>query len=306
MLFSHWHGRQLSRLMLGTVQFGLPYGIANRAGQPSQANVVRIVAAALEGGVNCFDTAAAYGTSEQALGDALAELRATADVVVVTKIRPLTPEELSDPLSGQEAVVRSVDESRRRLRMDTLPVVLFHREADAVFLPVLQDLQVKGRIAACGVSCDHDPRSPSAFIESGLVHALQLPGNLLDRRHLGSGVLQRAADRRVAVFIRSVFLQGLLLMPEAEIPAKLQGILPARRRLQAVAAHFGRGIQELALRYVLSLPGVTSVLIGVETPEQLAENLVLFEKGSLGGDQVAAVEQETANLPEELITPRLW
>ena len=59
---------KLSRLMLGTVQFGQPYGVANRTGQPTATEVREIVAAAIDGGVNCFDTAAAYGTSEQVLG----------------------------------------------------------------------------------------------------------------------------------------------------------------------------------------------------------------------------------------------
>ena len=74
MLTSTWNNEQLSRLMLGTVQFGMPYGVANRTGQPSYPDVVAILAAAVEGGVNCFDTAAAYGTSEDVLGRALREL----------------------------------------------------------------------------------------------------------------------------------------------------------------------------------------------------------------------------------------
>ncbi|NCC93899.1 MAG: hypothetical protein EOM10_11550, partial [Opitutae bacterium] len=82
--FADYH---LSRLMLGTVQFGLSYGIANRQGRPSYAVVRDILACAFEGGVNCLDTAAAYGESEELIGRALRELGLADRVIVVTKVR---------------------------------------------------------------------------------------------------------------------------------------------------------------------------------------------------------------------------
>src|SRR5580692_73797 len=139
MIRSTWNGVQLSRMILGTVQFGMPYGVANRTGQPEYRDVVKIVAAAIEGGVNCFDTAASYGTSEQVLGQALRELNAAERATVVTKVRPLNPVELADPALAAQAIEDSVAESRRRLRLDCLPIVLFHREADAQYSDVLAD-----------------------------------------------------------------------------------------------------------------------------------------------------------------------
>ncbi len=81
------HG--FSRLTLGTVQLGLPYGIANQTGQPDYRTSLEIVAAALEGGINSFDTASSYGNGEQVLGQALAELRATDAVRITTKCPPI-------------------------------------------------------------------------------------------------------------------------------------------------------------------------------------------------------------------------
>jgi len=98
--------------------------------------VLAIIAAAIEGGVNAFDTAAAYGTSEEVLGRAPHELGVTDRVVVVTKVRPLTPAEFADPGLAGLAIEQSVAESRRRL--DCLPVVLFHRETDAVHFDALK------------------------------------------------------------------------------------------------------------------------------------------------------------------------
>lgn len=292
--------------MLGTVQFGLPYGVANRIGQPEYREVLAILAAAIEGGVNCIDTAAAYGTAEEVLGRALHELGVADRVVVVTKVRALTPAELADGDLAARAIEESVAESRRRLRMDCLPAVLFHREADAVYLDVLRTLQAKGWLRYAGVSCDNRPGPAARFADSPGVAALQIPANVLDRRHQQAGTFAAAAARGAAVFVRSVYLQGLLLMPEGEIPPALRAVVPARRALAAVADEAGMPLAELAMRYLLGIPGVTSLLTGVETVAQLRENLALVGRGALDGALMAAVAAAAMELPETILSPPLW
>ncbi|WP_373649351.1 aldo/keto reductase [Schlesneria sp. DSM 10557] len=306
MMNSTWKNISLSRLMLGTVQFGLPYGVANRTGQPDYRDVLKILTAAIEGGVNCFDTAAAYGNSEEILGRALRELKVTDRVTVVTKFKPLTPEELADPALARAALEASVESSRQRLQLDCLPIVLFHRETDAVHRPALESLQESGKLRYVGVSCAHFPGPPHSYVESGLMSALQLPANLLDRRHESSGIFRDAAAREVAVFIRSAFLQGLLVMPERDIPAELQAVIPARRRLEQLSRGAGIDLAELALRYLLSQDAVTSVLVGVETVEQVEENLARFERGPLPPDLFNAIQSESFDLPELIVTPGMW
>lgn len=306
MLTSPWNHYRLSRLMLGTVQFGMPYGVANRTGQPAYADVLAIVAAAVEGGVNGFDTAAAYGTSEEVLGRALHELDVVDRVVVVTKVRPLAAAELADAALASRAIERSVADSRQRLRLDCLPVVLFHREADAVHLDVLEALKQQGVLRHAGVSCDNRPGPAAGFVRAGQASALQLPGNVLDQRHQRSGVFRDAAARGVAVFIRSVYVQGLLLMPEDDLPPGLRGIVPVRRRLATLAAQGGMSLAELASRYMLSQDGVTCVLAGVETVAQVRENLAIFARGPLPDDLLDAIDLAIPELPESLLTPRLW
>lgn len=309
MIYANWKDYRLSRLMLGTAQFGKPYGVANRAGQLGIAEVRAIVAAALEGGVNCFDTAAAYGPSEELLGQALAELGAESaakGAVVVTKVEPLSDEVTAIPAVAAKAIERSVEESRRRLRMDCLPVVLFHREADAAHGEVLLRLADRRWLRQAGVSCENRPGPAAEIVSDDRFAAVQLPGNLLDRRQRRSGVLASAAERGVAVFLRSVYLQGLLVMPEAEMPAALQAIAPVRRRLEAIAGEGGMSLAELALRAMLSEEGVTCLLTGVETVEQVRENLEMFDRGPLPVDLLAAIEAAVPELPEALITPALW
>lgn len=306
MITSPGNGFELSRLMLGTVQFGLPYGIANRTGQPSYQDVVSIVSAAIEGGVNCFDTAATYGTSEEVLGRVLEELKLTDRVTVVTKVRPLNPAELSDSTLAARAIKQSVAESRRRLRIDCLPLVLFHREADAAYWYVLEELRERNWLRHCGVSCDNRPGSASQFATAGTFSALQLPGNVLDQRHLRSGVFRDAAANGVAVFIRSVYLQGLLVMSENDIPSALRSVLPTRRRLETIAKEANMSLPELALRFMLSQAGVTCVITGVETIAQIQDNVAMFDRGPLPADVLLAIHEAIPELPESLLTPSMW
>jgi len=303
---ARWKTFQLSRLMLGTVQFGMPYGVANRTGQPSYDDVRKIVAAAVAGGVNCFDTAAAYGTSEEVLGRVLHELNIADKVIVVTKIRPLTPEELADHKLAAKAIEDSVEESLRRLQMEHLPIVLFHREIDAAYVDVLSQLQTRGLIEHFGVSCDNQPGPAAQFVNDGHVSALQIPANILDHRHPRSGIFSKCQSHDVAVFIRSVYLQGLLVMPEDRIPAALHAVVPARRTLQTIAAAAGLTLAELSLRYMLSQPGVTSVLTGVETVTQVHDNLAMFSRGKLSDDILSAIDLASIELSETLLTPAKW
>ncbi len=297
---------KFSRLMLGTVQFGLPYGVANQTGQPDYEDSRLIVSTAIDGGVNCFDTAAAYGCSEEVLGSAIHDLGVADKVIVVTKIKPLSPEELANHSKASIAIEHSVETSLKRLRLDCLPVVLFHRESDARYLDVLEHLKAKGLLVHAGVSCDNRPGPAAGFVAGGQASALQLPGNILDRRHLNSGIFHDAAIRGLAVFIRSVYLQGLLVMPEASIPQSLQAVIPLRRRLISVAAEAGMNISELALRYMLTQDGVTSVLVGVETLSQMKENIAMFNRGIISSEIMAAVNDIAPDLPETILTPGFW
>lgn len=302
-----WRDWQLSRMMLGTVQFGLPYGIANTAGQPDYPAVRDMVAAALEAGINGFDTAAAYGQSETVLGKALRELKAIDRVLVVTKVRPLPPDAFDDRSRAEHLIRASIDQSRHNLGLDCLPMVLFHRDADVRYLEVLEALRTEGRLRYLGVSAGNEPDGDARpAIAAGRADAVQLPANLLDRRHARSGILEDCVRQEVAVFVRSVFLQGLLLMPENAVPESLRDVLPVRRRLEALAAEADMPMAELAVRYLLGLPGVTCLLTGVETLAQLRENSTRFASGPLPAELADAVEAAVPTLPDPLLTPATW
>ena len=283
--------RNFSKLVLGTVQFGLRYGVANTSGQVSFDAVKEILRTALDGGVDSLDTAAGYGESEEVLGRALAELGVADRFKVVSKVEPF-------PAGADPAVCirESVENSLRRLRLETLPLVLLHREEELPYLPLLRDLVREGLIEAAGVSLDSDQKND----EAATIEAVQFPCNLLDHRY--DALIARRAEAGLQTFFRSVYLQGLLVMPTEKIPPTLAEVIPWRKKLES----FGIPLKELCFRYLLSIPGKNSILFGVDTPEQLRENLALARAGALPPDLYRAVKEAVPLLPETLIRPSRW
>ncbi len=294
---------RLSRLMLGTCQLGLDYGIANRAGQPSYKTARDIIACAYEAGVNCLDTAAGYGNSEEVVGKALRELGIVDEMVIETKVR-----HMADDLSSHQAdavVEESVTRSLKRLNLDALHICLYHLETNFRYIDSLLRMRDRGLVRHVGSSVA-TPSATSEIIRTGLAEVLQTPANVFDRRFTHSRVCRDAFSRGTALFTRSVYLQGLLFIDDAEMPPELVSVIPIRRKLSSLAVEAGIGTAELAARYVLSVPEVTCVLVGVDSVDQMRENLELFARGPLDSDLFDAVSRAVPDLPDSILNPRNW
>jgi aryl-alcohol dehydrogenase-like predicted oxidoreductase len=294
---------RLSTLMLGTAQFGLPYGVANRKGQPSYREVLEILACAHEGGVNSLDTAATYGNSEEVLGKALNELGLTGQMTIVTKVRYMA-DHLS--VAAADAIVEeSVSGSLRRLGLESLPICLFHREENFCYAESLLKLRERGLVQHIGCSV-LTPSGTAPILDSQQAEALQIPANLFDHRFRRAQAFNEAARQGTAVFVRSAFLQGLLLMPEADIPPDLARVVPLRHSLESLAHEAGMTMRELAARYVLGLQGLTSVVVGVESIAQMQDNLALFSAGALPTTLMRQVEETVPVLSDKILLPNQW
>ncbi|MBR2694777.1 MAG: aldo/keto reductase [Thermoguttaceae bacterium] len=291
-----------SKMMLGTVQFGLNYGIANKEGQPSLEKVKGILRSAAEFGVNTLDTAAAYGTSEEVLGQALEESGLAERFQIITKI-PVFPAEMSE--KDAELLIReSLDRSLERLRRSKLRAVLIHNEQNLSHFSVLERVCAEGYADGAGVSLDSH-RSLAEFRETVFrAKYVQLPSNLVDRRF--DEFIDDAPQRGAFVFTRSACLQGLLLLPADDVPPHLRGILPWREKARGIADCLGISVKELCFRYLISLPGVASIVFGVDNQEQLAENCSYAEKGPLPDGTAVRIRSEIPLLEESLIRPFLW
>ncbi|MDA3925660.1 MAG: aldo/keto reductase [Kiritimatiellae bacterium] len=288
---------KFSKLMLGTVQFGMSYGIANTAGKPSFERVCEILKSAVEGGVTSLDTAAAYGTSEEVLGKALDVLGLRESMTVISKVPPINAETDAE---AEKFIEETLRESLRRLKLEQLAVCLLHREEDLRFFPLLEKMVGRGLINGAGVSLDSD----RYLCDVTSIPYIQLPYNVLDKRYDSFWPVVKGNGTHV--FTRSVYLQGLLLMPEDTVRPEFAEVIPVRRSLEAIAHGADCSMAELCIRYALSNPAVASVLTGVDTVEQMRENLRFASLGPFPQELVSQINECVPELPESVVRPALW
>lgn len=299
-------------LVLGTVQLGMPYGAANTQGLPSPEQARVVLRAAADQGVTHVDTARAYELSEQRIGNALAR-GLSEHLGVVTKVRPLSdlPAD-ADPRWEQEAVDASVATSLRQLRTSSVDALLAHRAADWLRPGVRSRMVVHRESGTCrlvGASLS-TPAELLTLLRDEEVGYVQLPFNLLDRRWLGPEVRSALADRPdVVVTVRSVYLQGLLVGGvEAGWP-RAAGVDPPAivAELDALVDDLGRASRaDLCLAYVLGHPWVTSVVVGAESPRQVADSATLARRDPLAPAEIHIVEDRLPAGPPSLIDPSTW
>jgi len=245
------------------VQFGLPYGIANRGCQTSPDEVTAILAAAKLHGLDSLDTAIGYGDSEAILGRAgVTEWR------IVTKLPGLEDE---TDVAGW--VEQKIAASLARLRVKKLHGVLLHRPSDLLrrcgdsLFEALLALKRSGAADKIGLSI-YGPEELDQ-LESFPFDLVQSPLNVLDRRLIESGWMQRLKDRGVEVHARSIFLQGLLLMPAAERPVKFARWRPVWAYWDAWLAERQLTPLEACLGCFTSCSSINRLVVGVADRIQL-------------------------------------
>ncbi|HEY4365954.1 MAG TPA: aldo/keto reductase [Steroidobacteraceae bacterium] len=286
----------LTRLALGTAQFGLQYGVANRSGQVSVAEVGQILARAAAANVDTLDTAIAYGTSESCLGAA-----GVASWRVISKLPPL-PGEVDDVRAWCEGQVRG---SLSRLGIGRLEGLLLHRPADLLgprmleYRAALDALQAAGLVGVVGVSI-YDPAELDALWPVFRPGIVQAPCNVLDRRLIRSGWLARLADRGVRVHVRSVFLQGLLLMPATRRPAAFARWREVLDAWDEWCSQHSTSPLSAAIAFLNAQPGIERYVIGVDSLMQLEEVLAAAGASSEVPPQGLFCDDR------ELIEPARW
>jgi aryl-alcohol dehydrogenase-like predicted oxidoreductase len=290
---------EISALVLGTVQFGLDYGVANTTGRPSQETVNRMLATAFDAGVNTLDTASMYNQAESVLGRALGDLGMRDRIFICSKARP--HEEASG--TPEEQITAAVERSLRVLGVERIGLYLLHGYHAFPFVGALHRKREAGDIGAVGVSVYSVEEALDAIATPG-IDAIQHPVSVLDQRFLRSGVLDRAAEAGVAIFARSVYLQGVVTMAISELPAPMAELGRILTGLRELAGDLT--IEELALRYVASISGVTGVVVGMETHEQMERNLAAVLAGPLDGRLLEAIGEEVPDLPDDIINPGHW
>ena len=206
------------KIALGAAQFGMHYGINNMVGQVSQHAVQKILEYASSVGIQTIDTAISYGNSEQCLG-----LFGVDAFDVTTKLPPV-PDSCNNV---EHWMLREIEGSLNRLNITCLHGLMLHRP-DQLYGPMgekilasLMSLKAAGLVRKVGVSV-YNPEEFDKLFSLADFGIVQCPLNLIDRRLVDSGWLQKLTLKGVEVHSRSSFLQGLLLMKRSNIPSKFE------------------------------------------------------------------------------------
>ena len=299
MRFVEYNGEKISKLSLGTVQFGLDYGIANIKGQPAQQDINEIINYVISKGINCFDTAQAYGNSENVLGKAL---HSNKDIFVVSKLKTAL---------FKENLHESIEKSLDNLKLSSLYGLLLHdsellsfwTETDSEKINILKQ---NCKIKYFGVSIYTDKEFNLA-IENSSVDIIQIPFNLFDQRAITKGWLEKAKEKNKLIFIRSIFLQGLFFMNSANLPKNLSDAQEALNIFEEYATKLKISKAQLALNFVNSVAKEAVLLFGCDNLEQAKENIDNFNNLiSLDNKIIQQLSLSFKDIDEKIYNPSRW
>lgn len=282
------------QLGLGTAQFGMDYGVSNRAGRVSVMEVGRILGLAAELGVHTLDTAAAYGESESALGAALWPGH---PFRIVTKC---------PPLDGSTRIAEHLHRSLDRLRQPSVYGLLMHRAPDLAqpggerLAVQLAELKRQGLVKKIGVSFYTAMEIESAR-KLFTFDLAQVPMSIVDQRLIADGTLASMHADGIEVHARSVFLQGVLLMDAGRLPAPLVKFAPQLLRIERQAAEAKISKLELALGFAATVHDIDTVLVGVTSAAELRQVCEAWKTPPPPHDY-----GEFACDAEDLVNPSRW
>ena len=288
----------MSKLGLGTVQFGTDYGLSSLDGQVRPQEVKKILNYARSKQIVLLDTAPAYGYSEEIIGGIN-----NSEFQVVTKTRhfdtlKITNDEVS--LLNQD-----FNNSLKKLNQIKIYGLLIHNADDLLkpggekILDLLQKFKQTNKLMKVGVSV-YDHIKLHSILDNFDIDMVQLPFNIIDRRMLDSGMLASLYKKGIEVHARSVFLQGLLLMSAKLMPSKFNR-WNNLWKLWHEWLHDNRiSPVEASVRYAISFSEISKVLVGVDSVNQLKE----IYKASSGTLPKIPDELQTADA--DLLNPSNW
>ena len=284
------------QLCLGTVQFGLPYGITNQSGQVPEKEVRRILDLAAKSGIRLLDTAQAYGSAETVLGNCWPKGKTRR---LISKLPAGAP-----PQSWEKNLTNSL----QRLNTPYLDGFLLHRSSDLVgpdgdaLLDWMESLRDRGRVKRIGVSIYEGSELDGLPLDH--LQLVQLPMSIYDQRLIRDGTINRLQDLGIAVHVRSVLLQGLLLQAPDHWPDHLTA---------GFRDHHARWLEQIhqeggyplagALGFIHACEGIEAVLVGVLTVQELAQVIEAWRQTELSTSQ-APLDWGWENTED--LDPRCW
>lgn len=295
------------KLCLGTVQLGMKYGIAGDP-QPNVEEAMHMLEYAFANGITGLDTASSYGNSEEVIGLFLQKNSAAQKQVQIFTKTPAHCFQRQEVKNYTNILKNSLQASLKKLHAPYIDSYLFHT-ADYAYdyekLYALYQLKESGDVVHCGISV-YTPEEALSAINSGFIDCIQVPFNLFDHRFYTSGIFSLAKEKNIAVYCRSVYLQGLFVKKEQTLPSFLKVAQPYLKILQRISAENGMLPLELAMHFVKNFKEIDTVLVGINTLQQLKENLTIFKTEIILSEIAKEILSVFAQLPEIVYLPALW
>ncbi len=280
----------MQKFTLGTANLGFDYGVMNSK-TFNRSNSIAVLEAAVDKGIMTFDTAPGYGEAEVLLGEVIGN---NEDQKVITKIPKLHKYDF-------EVIYSSIRQSIKRLAVNKLYGILFHDAnayAHSGMDRISKEILETGLVEKIGFS---------AYSEIDLIQSLeycpswtifQLSENIADRQKRHSQQLEELANNGIAIYMRSVFLQGLLLATPNEVPTKFHEIADFNKIISKMANKYEITPRDLCLSYANNISWSSSTIIAAANTTQLLDNL--------NYRQIDLDFEALPTLSAEILDPRNW
>ncbi|MBN4051250.1 aldo/keto reductase [bacterium AH-315-M05] len=283
----------MDRLVLGTAQLGLKYGINNKK-RILEDEVFQILKEALNNGIYFFDTACTYGNSEKLLGKIF---KANTEVKIISKLPKCRPEE----------VEKIVNASMNKLKTKKLYGYLIHDFSNFIANPEiwnkLIDLKRKDLVGKIGFSI-YFPQELEFLLEKDIqFDIIQFPYSVFDQRF--SAYFPILHEKNIETHVRSVFLQGIVAKKPTEVDDFFSKIKPKLEILQAFSRNINMSVTGICLNFVMSNSYISKAIIGVDNKENLKQNIESLQDIH----KIKNIYEELINLSEtdeSIILPLNW
>lgn len=289
------------RLVLGTAQLGMTYGIANSFGKPERQLVAQILNTAWDAGIRILDTAKIYGDAEIEIGN-WHRTHPGQNFKVYTKLDPALK------LDGPKEIHTALVESEARLQVTPTGILLHDpslaHDLDRRIGEVLTSLRTSGYSGSFGISV-YTPNEFEEALKANTIQFIQAPFNVFDTRIVDQGLLEKAKSANKPVFIRSVFLQGLATMAPDQLSKSMSFAASNIGEWDQLCRKYEREKYPTALKFAFQNTGETHLLIGCETVQQLEDDLAALATPKLP-DEINQAILAMTDAPERMINPAHW
>lgn len=299
-------GLSVSVLGLGTVELGMKYGLGVEA-PPPKAEAIALLQYVAEKGITYFDTARSYGVAEELIGES--GIGNKPGVVIGTKCGAFY-EKGEDPRGDElrQRIADDVHASLQALRRETIDLLQVHGPSAEVIergelLTILTELKEQGKVRNVGIATRGEDASRAA-IRTRKVQTIQVGVSILDQR-MRDRVIPEASAVDTGVIARSVFLKGALTPRRQFLPKDLNVLRARANAIEEYALRHGMELEEAAVRFVLSVTEVSTLLVGTTKKEHVDAAYDRIERGVLP----APIMNEFSAFridDEKLVDPKHW